>query len=772
MANHSLNWQSSGSSSQWATQTQPFARRPEDEDNFERNWSWDSGNAQGVVHESRQSWTTTSQASMPQIITTFSAPPLPMTSAMAMPVMQPMLPAMPSMQNFHQQSQQMMNDFHQNALDSHNRMVESMDNNMSMASMSMQSSYSEPQQQIAYHSSSTSLAPAQQQITYHSSSETAPVQQQIAYQSSPPPQGPVQQQPAQIHYTQNVFHQAPPQPQPQQLQVPQQERIAHSDESARFQAIKQTRDNDMRAINEQRTAMKAHMCGIEQQLKEAQKHQDESSQRQIKDLQDQIAESARRQLEEARRHDAEMEELRRNQRSASQPQAPAFDMGTLRKLILETQAKQISAADVQRAVEEAVAQRLVGVVRREDLEAASSSMQKALSKVPQGASEEQVQSAFGKELTKIVERVERHQRREIEAAPLPRQQTWSRPQPEFTVEEIHDDEPLVAPSRVYQPAPMQAQPTQPAYRAQPQPSSAPSQVQYASQPAPVTRTQVPTGTQPGAAAVRVQQVSALPHAVQKPGMRPSQAPAPSTAVARPKKPAHPSADAAAPAVPTAAAPAMAAPQPRPVPYAPTPPAASSGALARVKRSGDSASIRHPLPATAQMQPTFPKAAPIASSGPPSGAMTRVKKHHSPAPTTQHAPTIPMVAQSAPLPTLAANMAPPSGALAKVKKSDARSSTVPAAPVSQAAPMSGTIARVKKPSAPVPVPAPQPAPSTAMLRLGSTPTANVPVGQQPVQQTPSTPAARPARQVIPPPAPAVTPRGAMVRQSKDVAKKPR
>nr|OQO21708.1 hypothetical protein B0A51_12862 [Rachicladosporium sp. CCFEE 5018] len=682
MANPSPNWQSSSNSSQWITQAQPVARLPEDEDNFERNWSWNSGNAQGTVHESRQSWTTISQASTAQVITTFSAPPMPMTPAIAMPVMQSMLPTMPSMDDFHQQSQQMMNNFHQNALDSHSRMVEDMNRNMSMSAMSMQSSYSQPQQQVAYHSSSTSLAPVQQQITYHSSSHSSP---------------PVQQQPAQIHYTQNVFHQAPPQSQPQQLQVSSQNRIAGHNE--RFQVIKETRDNDMSDINEQGAAMKTAIRELEQQVKHlaSQKRQDDSSQRQIRDLQDQIAAAARQQLEDARRHYAEMEELRRSKKLAPQQQAPGLDMDALRKVILETQAKQTSAADVQRAVEEAVARRLVGVARREDLEAASSSMQKALSKVPQGASEEQVQNAFGRELNKIVERVERHQRREIEAASPPQQQPWSRPQPEFTVEEIDEANQVAAPAPV--------QPYQTAYQAQPTPS-APTQVQYAPQRAPVVH--------------------------------------------------------------SAAPPTMSAPQPPTTKKLPVVATPVSGALARVKKSGDPSPKRHPAPLAAPTQPIVARAAP-APSARPSRAVAGVKKHHLTAPTT-----MPMMPQNDPVQTSAANTAPQSGALARVKQSNAvaRPGSVPAAPVPQAAPTSGAIARVKKPSAPEPVPAPQPASSTAMVRPGSRPTATVPAAQQAVQQTPSAPAARPVRQLMPPPAPAVAPLRAIVRQSKDVAKKPR
>ncbi|OQO14071.1 hypothetical protein B0A48_00947 [Cryoendolithus antarcticus] len=612
MASPPPGWQSSNDTRQWIARSQPVARRPEDEENFERNWSWNSGNASGVVHESRQSWSTTTQTSTPQVITTFSAPPMPITPAIAMPVMQPPMPAMPSMHDFHQQSQQMMNDFHQNALDSHSRMVETMNNSMSMG---MRSSYSQPQQQVSWHSSSTLLESVQQQITYQSSStQAAPVQQQLTYHSAHTLSPPIQQQPAQIHYTQNVFHQAPPQPQKQQLQISQQNRIFSSDESARFQAIEKTRDSDMREIKKQGTAMRTQMHEIEHQLKEAQKRQDDSSQRQIKDLQDRIAESARRQLEDARRHDAEMEELRRNQRSARQPQAPALDMDALRTVILETQAKQISAADVQRAVEEAVAQRLVGVARKEDLEAASSSMQKALSKVPQGASEEQVQNALGKELNKIVERVERHQRREIEAAPPPQQQPWARPQPEFTIEEIDDDEPAAVPVQAYQPATVPVQQHQPSY-----------------QPA----------------------------------------------------------------------------QPR---------ASATTQLASV---------------------------PIANTAPQSGAIARIKKSNNPAPPPRVQSSITAVV---------------------------RSSHSPPAQVHALPPMSGAVARLKKPSEPVA--APPPTSSTVMVRPGARNTPATPAQQQPIQQTPSAPAARPARQMMPPPAPTVAPNGALVRQSKDVAKKPR
>nr|OQO25006.1 hypothetical protein B0A51_06855 [Rachicladosporium sp. CCFEE 5018] len=749
MANPPPNWQSLSNSSQWITQAQPVARLPEDEDNFERHWSWNSGNAQGTVHESRQSWTTPSQASTPQVITTFSAPPMPMTPAIAMPVMRPTLPTMPSMHDFHQQSQQMMNNIHQNALDSHSRMVEDMNRNMSMGAMSMQSSYPQPQQQIAYHSSSTSLAPVQQQIAYRSSSYSLP---------------PLQQQPAQIHYTQNVFHRVPPQSQPQQLQVSSQQRIAGPDE--RFQAIKETRANDMRNINEQGAAMKTAMRGLEQQVEDltAQKRQDDSSQRQIRDLQDQIAGSARRQLVDARRHDAEMEELRRNQRSAPQPQAPALDMDALRKVILETQAKQISAADVQRAVEEAVAQRLVGVARREDLEAASSSMQKALGKVPQGASEEQVQNAFGKEVNKIVERVERHQRREVEAAPPPQQQPWARPQPEFTIEEIDDDEPAAVPAQAYQPANVPVQRHQPSYQpAQPR-VSAPTQVQYVPQPVTIARTRAPVSTQPrlqGAPGPQANQTTI-----------PIQAPELSNTVSRTKKPPQPSPAPAAPAAPNAVSRNVSAPQAPGITSAPI---------------GDSTSTRQPVPATSQMQLMVHQAAPVVSSAPQSGSVARSKKPRDAAPPPTHsaAPmSVPYPTQPASVPIT--NTAPQSGAITRVKKPNnaapvapplastavAKSGTATAAPVPQAAQVSGTLARVKKPSQPAPGPVPQHAHSTAMIRPGSRTTAAAPATTQHTQQMAGAPSVQPPRQLMPPPASAAAPSGAMVRHSKDVARKPR
>jgi hypothetical protein len=120
-------------------------------------------------------------------------------------------------------------------------------------------------------------------------------------------------------------------------------------------------------------------------------------------------------------------------------------MAALQKVVRETQAHTLTAQDIERVIEEQVSKRLAGMATKQDIQDAGAQMQGALSKVPAGLSQQEVQQAVNRELNNVMQDVENrvNQQRRVgrQGPPDPRtrQASQDRVQTEFIVEELSDD---------------------------------------------------------------------------------------------------------------------------------------------------------------------------------------------------------------------------------------------------------------------------------------------------------------------------------------------
>ena len=78
-------------------------------------------------------------------------------------------------------------------------------------------------------------------------------------------------------------------------------------------------------------------------------------------------------------------------------------MSALQRVIRETQTQQLSAQDIERVIEEQVSKRLSEMATKADIQNAGAQMQSALSQVPAGLNEEQVQQAVNRELSSVMQ---------------------------------------------------------------------------------------------------------------------------------------------------------------------------------------------------------------------------------------------------------------------------------------------------------------------------------------------------------------------------------
>jgi hypothetical protein len=120
-------------------------------------------------------------------------------------------------------------------------------------------------------------------------------------------------------------------------------------------------------------------------------------------------------------------------------------MSALQKVIRETQTQQLSVQDIERVIEEQVSKRLAGMATKADIQNAGAQMQTALSQVPAGLNEEQVQQAVNRELNSVMQDVANRvkQQRRIAGKGQQDPRIWQTPrdhvQTEFVVEELPDE---------------------------------------------------------------------------------------------------------------------------------------------------------------------------------------------------------------------------------------------------------------------------------------------------------------------------------------------
>ena len=99
-------------------------------------------------------------------------------------------------------------------------------------------------------------------------------------------------------------------------------------------------------------------------------------------------------------------------------------MSALQKVVRETQAHQLTAQDIERVIEEQFSKRLAGMATKQDIQNAGAQMQGALSRVPAGLSQQEVQQAVNRELNNVMQdvanRVNQQRRVARQGQPNPR----------------------------------------------------------------------------------------------------------------------------------------------------------------------------------------------------------------------------------------------------------------------------------------------------------------------------------------------------------------
>lgn len=323
-----------------------------------------------------------------------------------------------------------------------------------------------PQGQVVQHG-----LPQQPQIAYRNASSTVPQQQRPASVSpmnlQPQSQYPqdIYQQPQQSHGSASQFPQTsttnPGMSQPQSLiqqypqqasnvQSPQAQQLAQrpsqpSSQDDRFDALDEQRKRDLENMNRAGAQISQRLRDIEQFNSRAQSDQ-EAKDREVRRLQEQLAAVNRQRFEDSERNSQQLAELVRSQAASPPNQTPAFDMSALQKVIRETQARQLSAADIERVIEEQVSKRLSGMATKADIQNAGAQMQSALSQVPAGLNEQQVQQAVNRELNNVMQSVAdrvNQQRRLAGQMPQdipPAQRPQSHVHTELVIEELPDDD--------------------------------------------------------------------------------------------------------------------------------------------------------------------------------------------------------------------------------------------------------------------------------------------------------------------------------------------
>jgi hypothetical protein len=167
--------------------------------------------------------------------------------------------------------------------------------------------------------------------------------------------------------------------------------------------------------------------------------------REVRELKEQLASVERQRRQDAERNSQQLADLVRSQATSPPAQTPAFDMGDLQKVIKGIQSQQLSAQDIERVIGEQVNKRLSGMATKADIQNAGAQMQSALSQVPAGLNEAQVQQAVNREFNNVIQNVANrvNQQRRIAGqanrAPQPGQVPQDRVQTEFVIEELPDE---------------------------------------------------------------------------------------------------------------------------------------------------------------------------------------------------------------------------------------------------------------------------------------------------------------------------------------------
>jgi hypothetical protein len=455
--------------------------------NYQQNqqsYSWTDGNTQGQHTSTQQSWSWHGQTTTPMIQSPPALPELPMLNQGA------------SHQQFHQQMHQNAMAHHQNAMNTMHQNMASMMSNMTpmmqqtplQPQITYQTVFS-PQPEIAWQQNVVQSPQQQAQIAYQpaqlmspgvqvpqpaNSYQQLPIQQQA--QHNPAPTSPMAVQP-QLQYPQSIYQQIQPQQspsfqapavqspypqasqhhplaqecpqityieQPSESQQSVQQRPQRHDQGNRFQDLEKQRKKDLENMNRAGSEIKKRLQELEQSKTRAQ-NDHQAKDREVRELKEQLASVERQRRQDAERNSQQLADLVRSQATSPPAQTPAFDMGDLQKVIKGIQSQQLSAQDIERVIGEQVNKRLSGMATKADIQNAGAQMQSALSQVPAGLNEAQVQQAVNREFNNVIQNVANrvNQQRRIAGqanrAPQPGQVPQDRVQTEFVIEELPDE---------------------------------------------------------------------------------------------------------------------------------------------------------------------------------------------------------------------------------------------------------------------------------------------------------------------------------------------
>lgn len=280
------------------------------------------------------------------------------------------------------------------------------------------------QQQTQHAPSQTSSITTQPQLQYPHSiyQQTQSLQSPISYASQ---HAPLLQQPVQPPSTGKLSH-------GQQViqQQPRQDPHDH-----RFQELEKQRTQDIEKMNQAGAELNKRLRDLEQSEARVQSDH-EAKDREVRQLQEQLAAAERQRRQDAERNSQQLTELLRSHATSPSAQTPALDTNALRRVIQETQVQQLSAQDIERVIEEQVSKRLSGMATKADIQNAGAQMQHALSRVPTGLNEQQVQQAVKRELNNVMQDVANrvNQQRRIAG-----QTSQGHVQTEFVIEELPEE---------------------------------------------------------------------------------------------------------------------------------------------------------------------------------------------------------------------------------------------------------------------------------------------------------------------------------------------
>jgi hypothetical protein len=269
--------------------------------------------------------------------------------------------------------------------------------------------------------------PATQQYTVSQLPQTQHAPPQVIQSpSEAPPQRMLQSQPSEH---------------PSQTALP----VSSRPHDHRLMNLERQRRTDVEDTNRAGAEIHKRLQDLEHSRTQAQQDHD-AKDREVRRLQEQLASVEHQRCQDAERNSQQLADLVRSQAtSPAAPSAAPFDMIALQRVVRETQARQLTAQDIERVIEEQVSKRLIGMATKQDIQNAGAQMQGALSRVPAGLSQDEVQQAVNRELNHVMQdvanRVSQQRRVAGHGQPGPRhsEAPQERVQTEFVVEELPDD---------------------------------------------------------------------------------------------------------------------------------------------------------------------------------------------------------------------------------------------------------------------------------------------------------------------------------------------